>query len=229
LSRGERWTGVVIALAVGGCMRIYPDPELPDIVVEWFADFDCSADGERVVASLSTGDPAGEVDRATVPCRDGSLRFTDVARVQYHLSAHVESTSGAVRGGYDTDIDLRDGLNERVSVFFGGTRIDNFRVAWAFDMGASCETLFVTSMMVRASTSSGELVSLWGASCKAPVFMNAIPSPGMFTLSARAYAGNAVVASSLESPPFAVTPDMITDFGTLTLSPCGAACPPPGL
>jgi hypothetical protein len=120
LSRGDRWAAVAIALALGGCMRIYPDPELPDIVVEWFADFDCSADSDRVVVALSTSDPVGEVGRAAVPCRDGSLRFDDVARVQYHLSAHIEDPSGDVLGGYDTDIDLRDGIDERVSTFFGG-------------------------------------------------------------------------------------------------------------
>lgn len=209
-------------------MRIYPDPELPDIVVEWFTDFDCSADTDRVVASLSTGDPASEVDRATVPCQDGSLRFDDVARVQYHLSAHLEDATGAVHGGYDTDIDLRDGISERVNTFFGGTRGNNFRVAWVFDMGASCEALSVTSMVLRASSSSGEIISAWGAPCDAPAFVNAIPFPGMFTLSARAVAAGAVVAISPESTPLKVTPDAITDFGTLTLSPCRAACPPPG-
>ena len=67
------------------------------------------------------------------------------------------------------------------------------------------------------------------APCDAPVFVNAIRLEGTYTLSARALADDAVVAASLESGPFTITRGAITDLGTLTLSPCGAACPPLGL
>jgi hypothetical protein len=216
---------VAVALALGGCMRIYPDPELPDILVEWFAELDCSEDGDRVVVSLSAVDPAAEVGMVAVPCRDGGVRFDDVARARYHLAAHLEDTAGAPLGGYDTDIDLRDGLNERVSTFFGRAGGSNFRVAWTFDMGASCAALSVTFMVLQASIPDGEPLFSWNAPCEAPVFVDVIPIPGTFTLSARAIAADAVVATSPESAPFAVASGAIIDFGTLTLSPCGTACP----
>lgn len=206
-------------------MRIYPDPELPDVVVEWFTEIDCANDSDRVVVSLSTVDPSAEVGMVAVPCRDGSVRLDDVARTRYHLAAHLEDPAGAVLGGYDTDIDLRDGLNERVSTFFGGARGSNFRVAWTFDMAASCEALSVTFMVLQASMPGGERLFFWNAPCEAPVFMNAILIDGTFTLSARAIAAGTVVATSPESTPFAVTLGAITDVGTLTLSPCGTACP----
>jgi hypothetical protein len=200
-------------------MRIYPDPELPDVVVEWFTESDCSDDSDRVVVSLSTVDPPAEVGMATVPCRDGSVRLDDVARVRYHVAAHLEDLTGAVLGGYDTDIDLRDGLNERVSTYFGRARYNNFRVAWTFDMGASCAALSATVMGLQASMPGGQPLFAWQAPCGAPVFVNEIPIPGTFTLSARAIAANGVVATSPESTPFEVTFGTITDVGTLTLTP----------
>ena len=66
------------------------------------------------------------------------------------------------------------------------------------------------------------------APCDAPVFVNAIPLDGPYTITARALAANAVVAASPESAPFAITRGSVTDLGTLTLSPCGTACPPIG-
>ncbi|HEX2687185.1 MAG TPA: hypothetical protein VHN14_11230, partial [Kofleriaceae bacterium] len=66
----------------------------------------------------------------------------------------------------------------------------------------------------------------WEARCEQAVYMNAIPATGAFTMSVHALAGDAVVAVSPESPPV-VLHGAVTDFGTLVLSPCGAACPPP--
>lgn len=89
-SRGDRWAAVAIALALGGCMRIYPDPELPDVLVEWSVEFECSEDTERVVVSLSAIDPAAEVGMVTVPCGDAGVRFDDVAPQRYRLAIRLE-------------------------------------------------------------------------------------------------------------------------------------------
>lgn len=209
-------------------MRIYPDPELPDVEVEWFAEGDCSADDDRVVVWLSTINPTAEVARVTVPCGDAGVRFDDVARLRYRLAAKLEDTAGVVLGGHDVDLDLRDGLSEHVFAFFGRAPESNFRVAWTFDMGASCEALSATSVVLRASMPGGEPFSFFDAPCDAPVFLGGIPRDGTYTLTARAIANDAFVAASPESAPFAVTRGAITDLGTLTLSPCGTACPPLG-
>ena len=226
MSRGDRWAAVALALALGGCMRIYPDPELPDIELEWPADFSCSEDdGERVMVSLSTIDPVAEIDTATVPCRDGSVRFEDVARVSYRLESRLEDTTGTVLGSYDEVVDLRDGLSERVFAFFGRMPDSNFRVAWTFDMGASCESLAVTSMQLLATEVGGGATFGFDAPCDAPAYRNSIQLDGTYTLTAYALAIDRAVAASPESAPFAVTRGVVADVGILTLSPCGAACP----
>jgi hypothetical protein len=229
LSRGDRWCAVAIAagaaaLALGGCMRIYPDPELPDVAVEWEADFECSEAGDRVVVSLSSLDPAADIGTLTVPCRDGSARFDDVERLRYFVAAKLEDSEGMVLGSQDEEIDLRDGLSKRFFAFFGRAPESNFRVGWTFDMGASCESLSATSVQLFVEIPGMGPFFFFQTSCDAAVFMNAIPRDGMYTLTARAVAIDTVVAVSAESAPFTITRGTLTDVGTLTLSPCGTAC-----
>ena len=225
--RGDRWAAaVVIGLAIGGCMRIYPDPELPDIVLEWPAELECAEDGDRVVASLTAADPASALE-VTAPCRDGSLRFADVARVRYQLAAKLEDGAGAELGSYDQEIDLRDGLSEKVFAYFGRDAGGNFQVTWTFDMGASCVSLSAATVVLEASI-AGQAVAFFESPCELAVHVSAIELGGPYTLRAFALAFDTVVAVSPDSAPFMVTRQTISNVGTLTLSPCGAACPPLG-
>jgi hypothetical protein len=217
-------------------MRIYPDPELPDIQVEWFAESECIGASDRVVISLSTIDPTDAIDPAdptvvakvvTVPCAEAGVRFDDVARVRYRVSTRLEDPSGTVFGGRNEMIDLRDGFGERVVAFFGRSPEPNFRVAWSFDMAASCASLDATQMVLHAALSEGPIFFIY-APCDAPVFVQALPFDGTYTLTAHASTDLAEVASSAPSAPFTITRGEIIDLGTLTLTPCGAACPSPG-
>jgi hypothetical protein len=234
LSRGDRWAAAAaaaaaaLALALGGCMRIYPDPELPDVEIEWLTEFACSEDGERVVMSLSAIDPATEIGPATVPCEDGGVRFADVARLRYRLAARLEDETGAVLGSHDEEIDLRDGLSEQIFVFFARASDRNFRVSWIFDMGASCASLNATTVQLEATRVGGGPTFYFDAPCSAPVYVDGIPLDGTYTFTAYALAMDGVVAVSPESAPAAIARGDITDVETLTLSPCGAACPQPG-
>jgi hypothetical protein len=214
----------LVALALGGCMRIYPDPELPDVVVEWATDFECMESGDRVVVSLSSIDPAADIDTFTVPCRDGRVLFDDVDRLRYLVAAKLEDSEGVVLGGQDDEIDLRDGLSEKVFAFFGRPTESNFRVSWTFDMGASCESLSATSVELLASTPGMGPFFFFTAPCDATVFRNGLRMEGTFTLFARAVAIDTIVAISPESAPFTITRGTVTDVGTLVLSPCGTAC-----
>jgi len=227
LSRTERCAAAaaVVALTLGGCMRIYPDPELPDVVVEWSAERECVQDTDRVAVSLMTVDPAAEVGAVTAPCRDGTLRFDDVERVRYQVVSRLEDTAGVVFGGSDAEIDLRDGLSERVFAFFGRSPFSNFRVAWAFDMGASCASLSATAVHLEFSMLGGGASAFFDLPCQIGVLSNVIPFDGTYTLTAQAIAADAVVAVAPESAPFSVSPGTIADLGTITLTPCGTACP----
>lgn len=206
-------------------MRIYPDPELPDVEVEWFVEGECVSDDDRVVATLSTIDPAEEVGTATASCKEGRVRFEDVERVRYRVVAKLEDTTGAALGGYEEEVDLRAGINKRIFSFFGRSPLSNFRVRWTFDMGASCEALSADSVVLLAKMVGGGPFFFFNAPCSAPLLSDIIFAGGMFTITARAMAGDDMVAASPDSAPFLVTHEGIVDVGTLTLSPC-TECPP---
>jgi hypothetical protein len=224
--RVDRSVAAALAVAVGGCMRIYPDPELPDVKVEWFADGDCVATTDRVVVSLSAGDPAAEVGLVMAPCADASLRIADVARERYHVAATLEDGAGAMLGYYEEDVDLRDGLNERVSAFFGRGFETLVRGAWTFDLGASCDSLSATQVAFGFAMPGEPAFTIASEPCATGMIVQSIPLQGTYVVSARAYAGNGVVATAPDSAPLAFSPGQLVELGTFVLSPCGAACPP---
>ncbi|MBL0219514.1 MAG: hypothetical protein IPQ07_37305 [Myxococcales bacterium] len=61
------------ALGLTGCMRIYPDPELPDVTVLW-GEQDCR-DGTGNVAITLTGVDTPSTATTTVPCTDHTVAF----------------------------------------------------------------------------------------------------------------------------------------------------------
>jgi hypothetical protein len=230
LSRSDRQVVVVavavaVALAAGGCMRIYPDPELPDVLVTWNPDA-CMDGTERVAMTLSTIEPEAEVSTIMAPCADERATLPDVERLQYRFTTRLEDQAGEVRSTTEEDIDLRNGRNARVFAYFVQRPPINFRVNWIFDPGASCESLGVTSMSVRVSNPGGPVRYRYDASCPARDFLGMIEAPGVYTVSVRAIAMGAVVATSPESAPLLVDPLGYTEFGELPLTPCGASCPP---
>lgn len=216
------------ALSLGGCMRIYPDPELPDVLVKWEPEFTCEEDDERVVVSLSSVEPAAEVGTATVPCEDGSVRFDDVERIAYRVLARLEDQAGVVLGGDEREIDLRDGISEQIDAYFGRTPESNLRVEWAFDMGASCQSLGATRVVTIANMVGGGPFFFNDGACTIGVLMGVIPVEGTYTVRAWAIADEdgRTVAAAPASAPFAVSRDEIAEPAPLTLSPCGSACPP---
>ena len=216
---------LALALAVTGCMRIYPDPELPDVKVEWYPELDCMADSDRVAVSITAGEPAVEVATATAPCADGSLRIVNVARERYHVTAQIEDEAGGMLGYYEEDIDLRDGLSERVSAFFGRGFDTLVHAAWTFDAGASCDSLEATQVSLWFAMPGQAPYVFAGESCAAGMTFQSVPVQGTYTVSARALGPRGFVAVSPETPPVELSPRLVVDLGTFVLSPCGDACP----
>src|SRR5699024_7373056 len=99
--------------------------------------------------------------------------------------------------------------------YFGA--YSNFRVAWTFDMGVSCDSL-EAGVSIAFSNPDGT-----------PAFQSAVPcvitpffgrfAPGTYTVKLSAFDGAATVATSPESEEFELFDDELTDLGTMTLSP----------
>ncbi len=196
-------------------MRIYPDSELPDVEVEWF-ELDCRDGGGEVDISLiGIDDTSFRVER-TLPCLDVKTAFPDVARERYRLAATLRAPSGDMVSSQPEELDLRNGLDKRVSLYFGD--LENVHVAWTFDMGATCESLAADFVMVDFSSVTFPHPFGLGASCEDGQLTGFVPD-GTYTVVARALSGMTTVA---ESPPLSdvmISFRLFADVGTLVLAP----------
>lgn len=213
----------LVLVALTGCMKIYPDPELPDVKVGW-GDQDCR-DGTGDVRVTLTGLDHDSTTTTTVPCTDLKMRFPDVARERFHVDGALLDLAGNVfltsDGG---DVDLRNGFNKDTGLYFDG--FSNFRVAWMFDGGASCASLAATSVAVVFSLPGMPDFEGFQYPCEFPELSRMV-IPDTYTVHLEAYTADevTVVALSPETAPFVVTQSGFTNLGTLTLTACGAACP----
>jgi hypothetical protein len=213
---------VIIALGLTGCMKIYPDPELPDVKVSW-GDQDCR-DNTRDVAVTLTGLDTESTTTTTVACADLTASFPDVARERFHVAGALLDLAGNVfitsDGG---DVDLRNGFNQETGLYFEG--FSNFRLAWTFDGGSSCRSLGIRRIGIYLSLPAEPDALEYQSGCLFPGFSGMVP-PETYTAQLRGFdEDEEVVAASPESAPFVITENGFVDLGTLTISPCGAACP----
>lgn len=205
---------VTAIVALGGCMVIYPDPELPDVVARWYEE-DCRPGLGNVAIALVDFDTESRVE-VTVPCTDLTASFVDVARERYRVEAFLQDTGGDAFSRSDAEADLRDGFDERVDLYFGA--FSNFRVAWAFAMGATCESLGAEAMSIRFSNPDMTPAFQTYAACAQTPFFGQYPD-GTYTLRLEAMAGTTPVATSPESEEFEIADPELTNLGVVTLSP----------
>lgn len=199
---------------LAGCMRIYPDPELPDVRVEWFED-DCRPGTGNIAMALIAVETDARIE-VTVPCANLAASFVDVPRELYRFEARLLYGDGEAFSRSDAEVDLRDGFDEEVSLYFGG--FSNLRVAWAFDMGATCQSLGATGMELTFSFPDATLAFATLVPCELTPHFGSYPD-GVYTLRLRALAGGTTVASSTESDEFEIIDPELTDLGEATLSP----------
>lgn len=204
-------------------MKIYPDPELPDIEVRWF-EGDCrDGTGDVALALIGLDSPTFRAD-LTVPCADMKATFADVARERFRLEGSLRGMTGEEFSNAVVDLDLRNGFDERAELYFGG--FSNVRVAWTFDMDATCASLAADFVEILFSSPSFADPLGWGEPCERSPALVSMPD-GVYTVVARARTEQAIVAVSPPSAEVAITFDSFTDVGTLVMTPCGAACPEP--
>jgi hypothetical protein len=207
--------------ALAGCMKIYPDPELPDIEVEWY-DGDCGETPTDMVLTLTGVDDTTVKLQTSAACSTTKATFKDVPRQRYKLQGSLFDDTGEELNRAQAEIDLRNGIDEHADLWFGS--ISNFRVDWTFDMDATCASLGVDFVQVEFSV-DGEPRYGQGAPCPFRPLSGGAPK-GVYTLRAyaRDYEGT-ILAVSPEVPDLMFDFDTVTDVGTLVLTPCGDDCP----
>lgn len=213
---------LVLAAGLGGCMKIYPDPELPDVTVDWGAD-DCRQTTRDVVVTLTGLDDESSTRTETVPCTDLKVTIADVRRERFRVEGALLDLAGnpfiTANGG---EVDLRNGFDQSAGLYFEG--FSNFRVSWAFSSG-TCESLSAIGMGVYFSTPDEPDREAYETSCSFPPFSANVPA-GIYTVQLRALTETLqVVAVSPETAPVEIREGGFRDLGTQQLTPCGATCP----
>ena len=190
-------------------MRIYPDPELPDVKVEWL-DADCRSGDEIVFITLDSEDSTHHQEQS-IACTSIKATFKDVKRERYKIKGELRTPEGEPITPAEYEVDLRNGFDESAFLYFGA--YDDFRIAWNFDMGATCDSLGVQYVSVTFSDE-------FAYSFICPIGIGTGNAPdGDFSVKVTAYnnAGNPVA----ETPAADVTIDSttLTNLGTFTLYP----------
>lgn len=201
-------------------MKIYPDPELPDVKVEWS---ECRPDTPDVHIRLEGIDNAASTTEVTVACADMKATVADVRRERFHVTGELLDAAGNMFVSADGgEVDLRNGFNKTTSLYFDA--FANVRVTWTFSSG-SCDSLGASDMGIFFSTPDEPEAYLISRACVIPPITGTAPA-GIYTAQLRAFRPDLrVVAVSPTFGPFEVTDDGFVDLGTQTVTPCGAACP----
>jgi hypothetical protein len=212
-----------VSLALGGCMRIYQDPELPDVTVSWYAGQCDDATPEIRIIFTSLED--NTVFERVAACEAEQLDVEDVPRHRFRVDGELLLGDGTVLATSMDEVDLRNSVDQDAYLYFDiRTEV---RVRWQFDMGATCQSLGALLVVVDYY-SDDFLLDNETQLCSQMAYAG---SPGLpptpITVELRAVTSDFdTVAVSPRSTEFTLVSAPV-DLGTLVLTPCGAACPQP--
>jgi hypothetical protein len=230
--------GLAVALA-GGCMTIYPDPELPDVVVEWTTGDACTDGVASVRVEVLDADPALPAIAQDFPCADGVGRVEDVARTRHDVRvALLDGAQAIVARAAPFAVDLRDGASRREQVWLFYRDEGLFAISWRFAGGESCASLGLMFLQINAYPDD-PLLGQWGfgATCEPgelgelDYYPSLLAGTYTFQIIGTVEMTGELVAASMRIAD-QVIPDRgeLVDLGTVELTrcpPCDVEPPPP--
>jgi hypothetical protein len=222
----DRCLALLLLVAAAGCMRIYPDPELPDVVVEWLPE--CGDDG--VTVHLEAVGDDGAVVSSDVACADGKGRIEDLTRAPQRVTAVLLDASGEVLGRTLPEaVDLTAGHSVRTYVSYFARDQSFLWTGWAFSGGDTCESLRVSRIVLDyVSEDLGESGTLEVGWCgdEELQFYSSVVS-GTYTLRVFALRGDDGSAAAASEPRTGVVigdRGVVVDLGTFELTRCAGDC-----
>jgi hypothetical protein len=200
-------------------MKIYTDPDLPDVTVSWYQS-DCGSAADAEVTLTGTDQPS--IDTQRVACSELGVVFPNVPRQRFRVDGTLYDASGTGLNSAINEVDLRDGFGRDVTLYFG--TFTNFRVEWTFDAGATCVSLGVPAVETDFTPPGMPVDLSYQSPCEPSMLMAAVQS-GTYSVQLKALVGQQTVAVSQASAPLDIVSGTPTDLGIITLTPCGASCP----
>jgi hypothetical protein len=215
----------LVLIVLGGCMRITPDPELPDVIVEWVGL--CGDDGVtvRIVATSESG----EVALAEHDCDEGEGRVEDVGRERHDVQVELLDEGGeVVARSYPEPVDLSRGFSVRTYVWDFLRDQGVFTATWEITGGETCASLGTSSVQFDFATAEGVFSGYGGYCPEGTLGYYASVQAGTYTVTARA-TNDTDYATVATAPPRegVVVGDrgQVTELGHFELVPCAPDCP----
>lgn len=201
-------------------MRIYPDPELPDIQLDVSAD--CESASEILINLVAVDD--GTLTEHVLPCTDQQrIMLEDIPRKLYRVDGALLGADGGILSTTSGEVDLRNGFDEEAYIYFDSSPY--LRVGWDFEGGASCASLGVDTVAVDFDFPEDGYGYSIELSCGFGEFLG-YPYGSMISFQLRGISRRKTVAASVRTSVYTLDPsDGLSDIGTLTLLPCGDGCP----
>jgi hypothetical protein len=216
-----RRASVLLLVVLGGCMKIYPDPELPDAKFEWFTG-DCESGAEMSIAITGIDDPT-EHHEVTAVCSDEKATIKDVSRQRYNVAAQTLDEMGNVSMGLSDVLDLRNGYDRTAYLYFGS--FSDYIAIWRFDMDATCASLGANLVNIEFYLDD-QFRTASGATCTDGMLFSS-GEPGVYSVIARAMDFQTLETFAVSEPqPDVVLGNGLVTIGPLLLTPCAPDCPP---
>jgi hypothetical protein len=212
---------MLVALGASGCMKIYPDPELPDAKFEWFTG-DCDATAEMSISITGVDDPT-EHHEVTAVCSDEKTTIKDVSRQRYTVTAQTLDEMGNVKMGVSDVLDLRNGYDRTAYIYFGS--FSDFIAIWRFDMGATCASVGANLVNIEFYVDN-QFRTASGQTCTDGMLFSS-GEPGVYSVIARAMDYETLETFAISQPQSGVVlGNGLVTIGPLLLTPCAPDCPP---
>ncbi|MEZ4361736.1 MAG: hypothetical protein R3B48_16225 [Kofleriaceae bacterium] len=223
VARAVHALGLTLALAAGACMRIYPDPDLPDVKVEWDGS-QCPAGATVNFEAVPRGTLGGGASVASAPCVDGRAILPNVDRAKLEIIGKLVEAGGAVHSYGMSIVDTRDGRGEETYLYFPPSTFGRVRFTWDGSAGATCASTGATDLQIDfESDEVGVIPALERCEDLYP-FTMAVPA-GTYVLRAYAFAMVGRVAKAGPVANVVVTErGALTDLGAVPFAPCTNDC-----
>jgi hypothetical protein len=212
-------------LLVASCMRIYPDPDLPDLKVEWQGA--CPPDATIAVELVPLGEQPKGAFAASAPCADQRMVVADVERAKLRVVGVVHDASGALVTQSFAEIDTRDGNSKRASLFFEDPELGHVALAWTFAVGETCASLAAVNIEVTFLSEEMSSRSILLGFCDEGRLSNGeAVEAGVYSVEvlARGRANEPVAYAPAKAGVVVADRGALTDLGTVQLKPCDASC-----
>jgi hypothetical protein len=224
-------TATLLFLALGGglvlvsCMRIYEDPDLPDLRVIWSED-QCPEGGMVSVQLMPSGEITGGQSVASAPCSDLRVIVENVDRAKLRVVGVISDPDGTVVTQDAEQVDTTDGNNKEAYLSFQDSSFGQYRMAWSFVPGASCATVGATYVSIEFTLDDKKTFAEFFPCSDGTTAYDPSVEAGTYTIR--------VFALLLSGPRLASSPPLVdiaisprgelTDLGLVELKPCVGPC-----